>query len=217
MREGTPGPGDPPQRAAVWDGPAEPAAREDVRAAVRDAGRALAGLGFGVSDEPPAMLEGAGPLYSELRATDRLQDVRRLLRGCEDRAGDDVRAAIAAAEEYERSTPNVEPAPLWERRDRIRVELHAYLDRHAILLMPVATVPPYDLAGPAPSVDGREHSMWDVLDPCRLISLVGFPAASVPFGTSADALPIGVQVVGRPYREDQVLAVARTLMEVVGR
>jgi len=212
-------PPEPPvtARVAVWEGPSSPAAREDVRAVVRDAARSLEGRGIHVADEPPDMLEEAGPLYSELRATDRLQDVRRLVRGREDLVGDDVRAAIAAAEEFERSTPNVDPAPLWERRDRLRVEFQVYLNRYGILLMPVATVPPYDLAGPAPSVGGLEQSMWDVLDPCRLISLVGFPAASVPFGGSADGWPIGVQVVGRPFREDQVLAVARILMEEVGR
>ena len=55
--------------------------------------------------------------------------------------------------------------------------------------------------------------MWDVLAPCRLISLFGVPSVSVPFGTSADGLPIGVQVVGRPFREDEVLAVAKILAE----
>jgi len=79
--------------------------------------------------------------------------------------------------------------------------------------MAVATVPPYDLSGAPPSVNGREHSMWDVLAPCRLISLLGVPAASVPFGKSAEGLPIGVQVVGRAFREDEVLAVSRMLME----
>jgi amidase len=79
--------------------------------------------------------------------------------------------------------------------------------------MAVATVPAYPVDGPAPSVGGRQQSMWDVLVPSRLISLFGVPAASVPFGASAEGLPVGVQVVGRPFREDQVLAVARALME----
>jgi Asp-tRNA(Asn)/Glu-tRNA(Gln) amidotransferase A subunit family amidase len=204
-----------PAGAAVWDGPSWPAAREDVRAVVRNAARALTGRGLPVSDDRPDMLEAAGPLYSELRATDRLQDVRRLIRGHEDLVGDDVRAAVASAQEFERSTP-VDPAPLWERRGRLRVEFGRFLDRHGVLVMPVATLPPYALDGPTPPVEGREQSMWDVLDPCRLISLVGFPAASVPFGASDDGLPIAVQVVGRPFREDQVLAVARMLMEERG-
>jgi Asp-tRNA(Asn)/Glu-tRNA(Gln) amidotransferase A subunit family amidase len=202
-----------PARAAVWDGPTWPAARPDVVGVVRRAATALEARGHHVAAEDPSMLEPAGELYSALRDTDRLQDVRRIVRGREDLLGDDVRNAIAAAEEFERRTPNVDPAPLWERRERLRVELAMFLERHAILLMPVATVPAYDMAGPPPSVNGRDQSMWDVLAPSRLISLVGMPAASVPFGASADGLPIAVQVVGRPFREDQVLAVAGMLME----
>ena len=203
-------------RLAVWDGPAWPAPREDVVAVVRAAARALDERGSTVADDAPVMLGSAGELYSQLRDTDRLQDVRRLVRGREDEVGGDVRAAIAAAEEAERRVPNTDPATLWEERDRLRAAFLAFLERHPILLMAVATVPPYDPAGPAPPLGGREQSMWDVLDPCRIISLLGVPAASVPFGASADGLPIGVQVVGRPFHEEEVLAVARVLMEARG-
>jgi amidase len=206
-------PGEPPERLAVWGGPSSPAVRDDVLAAVLDAAGALERRGMVTVDERPQMLERAGSLYSELRDTDRLRDVRRLVRGREDELGEDVRAAIAAAEDADRRSPNPDRAVLWEERDRLRAEFLRFLDRYGVLLMAVATVPPYDLAGGAPSVHGIAQSMWDVLAPSRLISLFGFPAVSVPFGTSADGLPIGVQVVGRPFREDEVLAVARILME----
>jgi Asp-tRNA(Asn)/Glu-tRNA(Gln) amidotransferase A subunit family amidase len=204
-------------RAAVWAGPGTPGVRDDVIAVVRDAARALGERGVRVDDDRPLMLDRAVTLYSELRDLDRLQDVRRLVRGRESEVGEDVRAAIAAAEEAERRAPGVDPVPLWEERDDLGAEFVAYLERHSVLLMPVATVPPYALDGPPPVVNGREQTVWDVLAPCRLISLFGVPAASVPFGTSADGLPIGVQVVGRPFREDEVLAAARMLMTARGR
>ncbi len=211
--EGPREPSRPARRVAMWDGPTWPATRADVVDVVRRAAAAMERRGFDVSEEKPRMLEDAGELYSALRDTDRLQDVRRIVRGREELVGDDVRAAIAAAEEFERRTPNVDSAPVWERRERLRVELETFLVRNQILLMPVSTVPAYDLGGPPPSVHGREQSMWDVLAPSRLISLVGVPAASVPFGASADGMPIAVQVVGRPFHEEQVLAVASMLME----
>jgi Asp-tRNA(Asn)/Glu-tRNA(Gln) amidotransferase A subunit family amidase len=127
-----------------------------------------------------------------------------------------VRTAIAAAEEYERRASGREAAVLWEERDRLRVAFELYLARHGVMLMPVATVPAYDPSEPPPPVEGEAQTMWDVLGPCRLISLFGFPAASVPFGVSSEGLPVGVQVVGRPWREDHVLAVARALMEERG-
>ena len=39
-------------------------------------------------------------------------------------------------------------------------------------------------------------------------NILGNPAAVVPMGRSPEGLPIGVQVVGRPYEEELVLAVA---------
>ena len=43
------------------------------------------------------------------------------------------------------------------------------------------------------------------------LNLVGFPAASVPAGTSADGLPLGVQLAAAPGGEALLLSVARQL------
>lgn len=70
---------------------------------------------------------------------------------------------------------------------------------------------------PRPPRDGSVHaddmtSVWNLVAPC--------PAISVPggrFGPGPDKdLPIGVQLIGRPGREDQILAVARCLEEWSG-
>jgi aspartyl-tRNA(Asn)/glutamyl-tRNA(Gln) amidotransferase subunit A len=43
------------------------------------------------------------------------------------------------------------------------------------------------------------------------ISFIGLPVVSVPVWTKGEALPIGVQIIGPPWREDLVLRVARAL------
>ena len=43
------------------------------------------------------------------------------------------------------------------------------------------------------------------------ISFIGLPVAAVPVWTTGVALPIGVQVIAAPWREDLVLRVARAL------
>ncbi|QAY95971.1 Asp-tRNA(Asn)/Glu-tRNA(Gln) amidotransferase GatCAB subunit A [Methylovirgula ligni] len=43
------------------------------------------------------------------------------------------------------------------------------------------------------------------------ISFIGLPAVTVPLWTEGETLPIGVQVIGAPWREDLVLRVARDL------
>jgi amidase len=47
-------------------------------------------------------------------------------------------------------------------------------------------------------------------------NITGWPGAVVRAGTSSDGLPIGVQIVGRPWREDVVLAVAQFVEDVFG-
>jgi amidase len=42
-------------------------------------------------------------------------------------------------------------------------------------------------------------------------NMTGWPAAVVRAGTSAQGLPLGVQVIGRPWREDVVLALVRAI------
>jgi amidase len=47
-------------------------------------------------------------------------------------------------------------------------------------------------------------------------SLTGWPAATVRCGTSAGGLPIGLQVVAHPWRDDVALAAARALEAALG-
>ena len=45
-----------------------------------------------------------------------------------------------------------------------------------------------------------------------LWTLVGFPALNVPLLESSEGLPIGVQLVGAPGRDERLLRTARTLI-----
>jgi amidase len=47
-------------------------------------------------------------------------------------------------------------------------------------------------------------------------SLTGWPSAVIRCGTSSDGMPIGVQVVSAPWREDISLAVAKRLEQIFG-
>jgi amidase len=50
----------------------------------------------------------------------------------------------------------------------------------------------------------------------RLWNVTGQPAISLPVVRSADGVPVGVQLVGPPGRDDLVLALAAQLEAAVG-
>jgi aspartyl-tRNA(Asn)/glutamyl-tRNA(Gln) amidotransferase subunit A len=73
----------------------------------------------------------------------------------------------------------------------------------------------------APPIDAREVDLGDgtTIDVHRggpswhttAANVAGLPALSVPFATSSEGLPIGVQLIGRPNAEDTLLAAAELL------
>ena len=82
-----------------------------------------------------------------------------------------------------------------------------------VLLSPVCVAPAFrhGQGNYKPGIGYRDimrHSQW--------LNLAGFPGVTVPVGKSADGLPIGVQLIGRPYEDERVLSVAEKLESARG-
>jgi len=94
-------------------------------------------------------------------------------------------------------------------RARVRAEVDEALARRDVLLAPTTPLP-------APVLGQTETRIGDAKTDVRsaLIRLTrpfnfsGHPACSLPCGVSGDGLPIGMQLVGRPFDEATVLRVA---------
>lgn len=94
---------------------------------------------------------------------------------------------------------------VFELRERIR----AWVGGHDVVVCPVVAGPaPRHGEPPGPAAPGGDR--YAAFNYVHTYALAGMPAASVPAGTES-GLPIGVQVVGRPWREDVVLATAEAL------
>jgi len=88
-------------------------------------------------------------------------------------------------------------------------ELFARFDH---LLTPCMAVPPFPVEQNYPdAIAGKPMTTYiDWLAPTFVLSLTGLPVASVPCGLDEGTppMPVGLQIVGRPFGEESVLALA---------
>jgi Asp-tRNA(Asn)/Glu-tRNA(Gln) amidotransferase A subunit family amidase len=102
-------------------------------------------------------------------------------------------------------------------RDVLRNAFLAKMERFPMLLCPVCAVPAFKHGEREWSVGGgRKVEYLKAMAYSQWFNLLGNPAAVVPVGASPEGLPIGVQVVGRPWEEEAVLAVAAKIEDACG-
>jgi amidase len=95
--------------------------------------------------------------------------------------------------------PSAEFATLAEKLDECRSRMLAFLEEYDVILCPPSARPAPRLGEP-PGPPG-----WNYTNP---YNITGWPAAVVRAGTSPEGLPLGIQIVGRPFTDHVVLAVA---------
>lgn len=96
-------------------------------------------------------------------------------------------------------------------RDALRGRFLEEMQCFPILLCPVSSIPAFRHRERQWQIEGRTVRYLrepDVMAYTQWFNLLGNPAGVVPVGRSPEGLPIGVQVVGRPWEEERVLAVA---------
>jgi Asp-tRNA(Asn)/Glu-tRNA(Gln) amidotransferase A subunit family amidase len=140
--------------------------------------------------------------------------LKPMVSGKENEISSNLKEFLAMAAEYPPLTAERLLHTLLER-DELRLRLLQRMEALPILLAPVCTSPAFrheDVGwGPAHAGDYLRSMTY-----CQHYNLLGNPAVVVPVGHSVEGLPIGVQIIGRPYREDEVLAVAAELQERFG-
>jgi len=101
------------------------------------------------------------------------------------------------------------------KRSELFHRLRTFLQTYDFLLLPTAQVPPFpiDWEYPQQINDQPMETYIDWMMSCAYITITGLPALSVPCGFSDEGLPIGLQIVGPPRGEVELLQLAYAFQE----
>jgi amidase len=108
----------------------------------------------------------------------------------------------------------------WAERERAAYfgRVATFFESYDLLLLPCTPVPPFDvnLRYP-PVIDGQAVDNYIAGSLITsAITLSGSPALSLPAGFTSDGRPVGLQIVGRPYGEADLLAASALLEQQTG-
>lgn len=183
------------------------AAAPEIAATVRAAATALAEAGVQVEEERPAATRQTYDLAMAWFGFDGGASLRAVL-GMIGSTGIHPLLARYLETIGGRSPSASDFAVLAGRLDIYRRSMLGFLDRYDAMLCPAGayTAMPH----------GTTFDQLRAFSYTMAFNLTGWPAAVVRCGTSKEGLPIGVQVVARPWREDIALALAQQLEMALG-
>jgi amidase len=178
--------------------------------AVEVAGRALAELGHEVEEAHPPALEGfvaaisTGGGRSRVRAGQAAWIEQRIGRPlCEG----DLSPEMMTQVEMARAQPTASVNPEAQCQVVTRLdELQSWWEDYDLLVTPTLRMPPWP-HGESAAVNTGAF--------CLPFSLTGQPVVDAPVHTEG-GVPVGVQIVGRHGRDEDLLAVVRDLETVLG-
>lgn len=174
---------------------------------VADAAAALAAAGCRMTEAVPPALKATYALGNRLWRAAGSTTVQQLLKSA---GTTDVSPPLQPWLTPHEPIIAADLIRLLEELDRARGLMLAFLEGFDAILCPACAfaAPPHGA------------TLRDDLDAAysysEIYNYVGWPAAVVRAGASAEGLPIGVQIVARPWREDVVLALAAQVEKELG-
>jgi Asp-tRNA(Asn)/Glu-tRNA(Gln) amidotransferase A subunit family amidase len=185
----------------------------ETKQAVQSAANALGGQGFSVEPFRPAGLERVRELWYNIFCRFSGLAFEPLLSGHEN----DLTFLLSDLLRLQsREAPLSAKDVLFTQfeRDVVREKFVRQMERHQILILPVSTGPAFRHGQMGWTHDERPETFVETMVYSQWFNLLGLPAAVVPVGKSPEGLPIGVQIVGRPYAEYSVCTIAAAIEKV---
>ena len=184
----------------------------EIRAATERAAKALSKIGVPVEQKTPPIKEAAR-IWFDYAMADGGELLRAALAGKEHLSRERLRNSLLMP------LPSRSAADFFRtsiERDIFRVQLQQFMEKYPIVIGPPFCVTAFEHGLTDVKIDGQSYNLFTANWPALWVNCAGLPAAVVPAGMDRDGLPIGVQIVGRAFEEETVLAVAKALEQELG-
>jgi amidase len=116
---------------------------------------------------------------------------------------------------------NIRPEQIFTA-ERVRIELYkkvmAFFKTHDFLICPAASIAPFPVEQRyVKEIDGKLCETYiDWFSITFALTMTACPIISIPCGFTAEGMPVGVQIMGKPRGEASLLRIAKRFEEAVG-
>lgn len=186
---------------------------DETAKAVKNAATALTDAGLMGEERVPPYVERGNELWLKLFSRASVVQLRQAYAGREAEGGSFVSWRLRTADDT--------PAPSldeyisnWMERDRLREELLRWMKTTPLIIAPVGATPAYEHDTLKVTVQGTTMGTFRAFSYAQAFNVFDLPVAVVPVGRANNGLPIGVQIVGRPFAEEMVLAAAEIVEQL---
>jgi len=187
---------------------------EETQQAVEAAAAALAGAGLVIEETRPPGIERGHDLWLKLFSRASVVQLRNVYAGQEEKAGEFVRWRLATADNNPPSTLD-DYISSWLERDRLRATLVQWMEETSLIVAPVGATPAFPHDAHKVTVGDRTLNTFRAFSYSQTFNVFDLPAVTIPVSRTRAGLPIGVQIVGRPFEEETVLAAATIIEEAL--
>jgi Asp-tRNA(Asn)/Glu-tRNA(Gln) amidotransferase A subunit family amidase len=187
----------------------------ETRAAIQTAAQALREVGFRVEAFRPSTLEQLRQLWSKFFLQCGAMFCEPRIAGKRAQLSPIFTEFLGIAE----AAPRLSSAELlnaWAELDLLRAKTLEEMSAHPVLLCPVASIPAFRHRERKWTIEGRPLEYLDAVRHTQWFNILAAPSAVVPVGRSLEGLPIGVQIVARPFEDEVALAIAAIVDSAFG-
>ena len=186
---------------------------DETLQAVKNAATALHDAGLIGEERRPPHVERGNELWLKLFSRASVVQLRQAYADRETEGGSFVSWRLRTADDTPAPTLD-EYIANWMERDRLREELLGWLEATPLIIAPVGATPAFEHDTLKVAVRASTMGVFRAFSYAQAFNLFDLPVVTVPAGRSNDGLPIGVQIVGRPFAEELVLAAAEIVEQV---